>query len=244
MHKRHVDVALLSQYKNWTQLGVKFKAKLCLALFFSIKIMQKLLFLFLILLTACGADLPKQSALPAGSKVLILGDSLSYGTGAKQGEDYPTLLAQSTGWDIINAGIPGDTTAGGLTRIESLIQEHQPNLLIVELGGNDFLQRMPAKTTEANLKAILAKAKVSNTKTLLLAIPEFSPLMAAVGNLSDHPMYIRIAEETETPVASEVFSGVLSDRTLKADQVHPNSQGYAQVAVKLQSALKELGYLR
>lgn len=206
--------------------------------------MIKYIYILFSCLLACTNGTYQQAALPAGSKVLILGDSLSYGTGAKSGEDYPTLLAQSTGWMMVNAGIPGDTSAGGLARLESLLEEHQPNLLIVELGGNDFLQQMPAKTTEDNLKAILAKAKTHNTKTLLLAIPEFSPLMAAVGNLSDHPMYLRIAEDTNTPIISEVFSDVLSDRTLKADQVHPNSQGYAQVAAKLQVAMKELGYLR
>lgn len=88
-------------------------------------------------LFACSSE-SKLPALPSNSTVLILGDSLSYGTGATKGEDYPTLLAQNTGWQIINAGVPGDTTAQGLARLPNLLVEHQPSLLIVELGGNDF----------------------------------------------------------------------------------------------------------
>ena len=68
--------------------------------------------LALLLLATCGGT--KQAALPPGSTVLILGDSLSYGTGAARGEDYPGILATTTGWNIVNAGVPGDTTAGGL----------------------------------------------------------------------------------------------------------------------------------
>lgn len=204
--------------------------------------MTKLIYVVFAFLAACSDGTLKQSALPAGSKVLILGDSLSYGTGAKQGEDYPTLLARATGWEIVNAGVPGDTTAAGLERMPALLAQHQPALLIVELGGNDFLHQLPSHQTEGNLKAIVTQA--AGTKVLLLAIPEFSPLMAAVGNLSDHPMYERVADETHTPLIAEVFSEVLSERALKADQVHPNGDGYAQVATKLEASLRELGYLR
>jgi len=91
--------------------------------------------------------------------VLILGDSLSYGTGANQGEDYPSLLAKTTGWQIINEGVPGDTTAGGLERLPALLEQDNPKLLIVELGGNDFIHQLPQSDTIRNLKAILALPK-------------------------------------------------------------------------------------
>ena len=205
--------------------------------------MKKLIvFLILITLAACGSDQPKNAAIPQGATVLVLGDSLSYGTGANAGEDYPSLIAKAMNWNIVNAGVPGDTTAGGLARLPDLLNQHQPKLLIVELGGNDFLRRLPQDQTIANLKSILSLSKAQGISTVLVAIPEFNVLLAAVGNLSDHTMYETIAEETATPLITEVFSDVLSDKALKADEVHPNAQGYMEVGNKMREKLKQLGF--
>jgi acyl-CoA thioesterase I len=205
--------------------------------------MKKLILIFLLLLAACGDDKPKYTAIPQGATVLVLGDSLSYGTGANTGEDYPSLLAKSTGWNIINEGIPGDTSAGGLARLTALLEAHQPKLLIVELGGNDLLHQTAPSEITGNLKVILSQAKAQGIATILVAIPEISPLKAAVGNLSDHPLYEKLAEETATPLIAEVFSDVLSDRDLKSDQIHANAKGYAVVSEKMRENLKELGFV-
>jgi acyl-CoA thioesterase I len=211
--------------------------------------MKKLIYLlftyslFILALVSCGKSAEKYAAIPQGATVLVLGDSLSYGTGANTGEDYPTLLAKSTGWQIINEGIPGDTSAGGLERLPELLEEHQPKLLIVELGGNDFLHQVPQSQTIANLKAILAQSKALGVVTVLVAIPEFSPLKAAVGSLSDHPLYEKLAKETATPLIADVFSDVLSDRDLKSDQIHANALGYRVISDKLYVKLQELGYV-
>jgi acyl-CoA thioesterase-1 len=206
--------------------------------------MKKLIYLlFIFTLASCGKDVQKHSVVPAGATVLVLGDSLSYGTGANTGEDYPTLLAKSTGWNVINEGIPGDTSAGGLARLPSLLEQHQPKLLIVELGGNDFLHHAPHTETIANLKAILAEAKANSVTTILVAIPEINALKAAVGNLSDHPLYETLAKETNTPLITDVFSDVLSDRALKSDQIHANAKGYAVVSEMFGEKLKELGFI-
>ena len=179
--------------------------------------MALLFILFAALITSCSKS-EQYAAIPKGATVLVLGDSLSYGTGAKDGEDYPTLSAQATGWKIINKGVPGDTTAGGLERLPDLLEEYQPKLLIIELGGNDFLHQVSKSQTQANLQAILTLAKAQNTPTVLVAIPEFNALRAAVGSLSDHALYEAIAKETKTPVIKDVFSEVLSDRNLKSHQ--------------------------
>ncbi len=205
--------------------------------------MKKLIYLLLILiLTSCGSHKEKYTTIPQGATVLILGDSLSYGTGANTGEDYPTQLAKTTGWKIINEGVPGDTTAGGLERLPALLEQDQPKLLIVELGGNDFLHQVPESETIANLKSILAQSKKQGVTTILVAIPVFSPLKAALGNLSDHPLYEKLAKETATPLIAGVFSDVLSDRDLKSDQIHPNAQGYVEVGNKMAQALKQWGF--
>ena len=205
--------------------------------------MKKLILIFLFLLAACGGDKPKFAAIPAGTTVLILGDSLSFGTGANAGEDYPTLLAKSTGWNIINEGVPGDTTAGGLARLPDLLEQHQPKLLIVELGGNDLLHQTPTGEITGNLKAMLSLAKAQGIQTILVAIPEISPLKATFGNLTDHPLYEAVATETATPLIADVFSEVLSDRALKSDQIHANAKGYAVVSEMFEEKLRELGYL-
>lgn len=205
--------------------------------------MKKLIYLlFIFTLVSCGKSVEKYAAIPQGATVLILGDSLSYGMGANTGEDYPSLLTKTTGWNIINEGVPGDTTAGGLARLPDLLEVYQPKLLIVELGGNDLLhQTSPIEITQ-NLNSILGLAKAQGIQTILVAIPEISPLKAAVGSLSDHPLYEKLAKETNTPLIADVFSDVLSDRALKADQIHANAKGYAVVSEKFGEKLKELGY--
>lgn len=209
--------------------------------------MKRLVLILLLLLAACGSDQPKYTAIPAGATVLILGDSLSYGTGANlganKGEDYPALLAKTTGWNIINEGVPGETTAGGLARLPDLLEVYQPKLLIVELGGNDFLHQTSPIETKQNLNSILALAKAQGIQAILVAIPEISPFKAAVGSLSDHPLYEKLAKETNTPLIADVFSGVLSDRELKADQIHANAKGYAVVSEKFGEKLRDFGYL-
>lgn len=207
--------------------------------------MKKLLYLLLIFtLVACSKTVEKHATIPQGSTVLILGDSLSYGTGANKGEDYPSLLAKATGWQMLNGGVPGDTSEGGLARLPGLLKQHQPKLLIVELGGNDFLHNVPPTKTIANLKAILAHAKAENVPTVLVAIPEVSAFRAAMGSLQDHELYETLAQETNTPLISNVFSEVLSDNALKADQIHANAKGYAVVAKNMATKLQLLGFAK
>lgn len=206
--------------------------------------MKNIILVVFLVFIGCGEGHAPRPAVPAGSTVVILGDSLSYGTGAKTEQAYPILLEKTTGWRIVNEGIPGDTSNGGLLRLPKLLEAHQPKLLIIELGGNDLLRQVPAKQVEENLKAIIQQGKSQGVQMVLVAIPEISPFMAAVGNLSDHPLYARVAEETNVPLIADVFSEVLSDRALKADQIHPNALGYAEVAIKMEAALKQLGLIQ
>ncbi len=195
-----------------------------------------------ILLIACSAS--EYQAIPAGATVLVLGDSVSYGTGASRGEDYPTLLAAKTGWNIVNAGVPGDTSAGGLQRLPELLQEHAPRLLLIELGGNDFLRHVPVEETAANLKAIVMQSREKEIPVVLLAMPRPNLFSAAFRTLSDESMYENVANETQTPLVSGIFSEVLSRNELKSDPIHPNAEGYRQVAEQLFVALRELGFAR
>jgi acyl-CoA thioesterase I len=193
-------------------------------------------------IAACGEE-QRYTPLPKTATVAILGDSLSYGTGADKGQDYPSLLAANTGWNIINAGVPGDTSADGLERLQYLLDNHEIDLLIIELGGNDFLRRVPEAETMNNLKSILTEIKANNIQPLLVAIPEYSPFGAAVGSLSDHKLYEQLAKETNTPLIKDIFSDVLGKNGLKADPIHPNAEGYRIVEENLRKALTKKGFL-
>lgn len=204
--------------------------------------MKKCIILLLLLcLINCSKE--KHVLIPSGATVVVLGDSLSYGTGANKSEDYPSLLAQRTGWNIINAGVPGETSAQGLERLPILLDQYHPALLILELGGNDLLQHLPNHQTENNLKIAIAQARAKQAQVVLIAIPEVNALRAAVGALKDHPLFDKVAQETKTPLIKKVFAEVLSESELKADYVHPNAQGYANVSEKMYENLAELGFL-
>ena len=181
--------------------------------------------LCLVLLFACQPE-PRYAPLGAGSVVLAFGDSVTYGKGAVRGEDFPALLAQGTGWRVVNAGVSGDTARQARSRIGSLLNRYQPELVLVELGGNDFLRQRSAHLVKADLRAILEQSIDSGAVTVLIAVPGLSILPASFGRLSDSPIYAELAEETGVLLVDRVFSRVLSDGALRADRIHPNAEGY------------------
>lgn len=198
--------------------------------------------LLALLLGACGG--PKHQPLPAGATALVLGDSVSHGTGAGEGQDYPTLLATLTGWHIVNASVPGDTSADGLSRLPDLLDRNKPKLVLVELGGNDFLRQTSRAQTVANLKAILLECRTRGIPAVLIAVPRPSLAGAVIGHLSDDPIYRELANNTETPLIEDILADVLSSNDLKSDHIHPNAAGYRKIAQGLQAELRELGFLR
>lgn len=193
-------------------------------------------------LAACGRKPPRAQALPAGATVLALGDSLTSGEGASHNTAYPAVLQHLTGWKVVNGGVSGDTSAQALDRLPGLLQKHNPALVIVSIGGNDFLRRQSSATTRTNVQRICADARASGAQVLLVAVPELS-LMAAVGKLSDHALYQEVAEELKIPLHSKGWSGVLAQDRLRSDQIHANAAGYEQFAQGLVETLTTTGLL-
>ncbi|MBC7944570.1 MAG: arylesterase, partial [Burkholderiales bacterium] len=110
-----------------------------------------------VLATACSSNaLPK---LAANDVILAFGDSLTYGTGASEAESYPAVLAGLIGRKVIREGVPGETTEEGLRRLPAVLDEHEPALLLLCLGGNDLLRRIDETAIAANLRAMLVIAK-------------------------------------------------------------------------------------
>lgn len=195
-----------------------------------------------LLLAACGGkSSKKQTKIAAGSTVLALGDSLTYGYGASPAESYPAQLQKLTGWDIINGGISGDTSAQALSRLPALLQR-KPKLVLISIGGNDFLRKLPEAETRANIAETIESVQKENIPTVLVGVPHLS-VGALFGHLSDHPLYERLAEQYKIPFFEGAWSEILSDEKLKSDQIHANAAGYRIFAEKLERFLREEGFL-
>ena len=193
-----------------------------------------------LLLVACGKS-KKLPAISAGKTVLAFGDSVTFGTGAAPGEDWPTLLAQKTGWPIVNAGIPGDTAEAGKRRFGALLEQHQPALVIIEIGGNDFLRRRDPKAVKEDLRGMIRAARKQGAQVVLVTVPELSLLGALTRAPSDSPIYEELGDEESIPVIGKVFSEILSQPELCADQIHPNAKGYQQMAAGIYQSLVKTG---
>lgn len=193
-----------------------------------------------IALAACGKQ-QRLTVIPPGSRVLAFGDSVTYGTGASPGEDWPTLLAQRTGWQIANAGIPGDTAEAAKTRLPAALGEHAPALVIIELGGNDFLRRRSDKAVKEDLRQMIEMVRRAGAQAVLVAVPEFSLLGVVARRPSDSPIYRELGKEEQVPVIEDVFSDILGRPELCADQIHPNAQGYQAMAAGIHAALQKTG---
>jgi len=193
-----------------------------------------------VVLGACGKP-PKLPTIQPGASVLAFGDSVTFGTGAAAGEDWPTLLARQTGWRIENAGVPGDTAEAGKERIQALLDEHRPALVIIEIGGNDFLRRRLPKAVKEDVRRMIQAAIKTGAQVVLVAVPEFSLLGAVSRKPSDSPIYRELGDEEKIPVVSDVFSDILGRPELRADQIHPNAQGYLQMASGIHANLEKVG---
>lgn len=183
----------------------------------------------------------KLSPIAPEATVLAFGDSVTFGTGAAAGEDWPSLLAKQTGWRIENAGVPGDTAQAAKARMQGLLDEHAPALVIIEIGGNDFLQRRPQKVVKEDLRPLIRAARQSGAQVVIIAVPELSALAVLAGRPSDASIYRELGDEEKIAVINGVFADVLSRAELRADPIHPNSQGYRKMASEIHAQLKTLG---
>jgi len=187
-------------------------------------------------LAGCG-ERAKLERLPSDAVVLAFGDSLTYGTGADESESYPAQLESLIGRRVVRAGVPGEVTAQALGRLPQALDEYSPSLLLLCIGGNDFLRRLGAPQAEANVRAMVALARGRGIDVLLIGTPEpgFSVTPPA--------FYADIAKEFHLPYEDAVMGEVLRDKGLKSDPIHPNARGYRIIAERLAERLKQSGAL-
>jgi acyl-CoA thioesterase-1 len=189
------------------------------------------------LLAGCGDEQPSLSALPPDAVILAFGDSLTYGTGAKPGEGYPEVLAASIARTVVNAGVPGETSAGGLRRLPGALAASKPSLVVLCSGGNDILRRLPLTQAAENLRTMIRMIRESGAQVVLLGVPKFGLILDSV------PFYAQVAEEEQVPIDTDILADILSDNDLKSDTVHPNAAGYAKLAAAVANLLREGGAL-
>lgn len=183
-------------------------------------------------------DSPRQAQVPEGSTVVALGDSLTFGTGATFETSYPAVLAQLSGWDVVNAGVPGEVAAEGCARLPGLIEDHRPQLVLVLLGGNDFLRRMPDGGVVEALHRCIESARAANAAVALIAVPRFG-----ANGIANAPLYEQIAKEAGVPLLDGGLATLLGQRAMRADPIHLNAMGYREMALTLAEALREHGWL-
>jgi lysophospholipase L1-like esterase len=191
----------------------------------------------LALLASGCSQQSKLALLPADAVLLAFGDSLTYGTGANEAESYPVQLARLTGMRVVREGVPGEVSEAGLARLPAALDEHRPRLLLLCHGGNDFLRRLPKEKAANNVRAMIRLAKDRGIDVLLIGTPE-------VGfTLAPPEFYAEIAKQFRIPYEGDVLTKILRDSGLKADQVHPNAQGYRLMAERVAGLLRKSGAL-
>lgn len=189
-------------------------------------------YLLLLLFSACDRT-PRLQPLPPGATLLAFGDSLTHGTGAGPDEDYPSILARQLGRHVVNAGVPGETTGGGLARLPAVLAETRPALVILCLGGNDFLQQTPSADVAANLRAMVQLCRAAGADVVLVGVPRPGLLLKA------DPLYAELAAELKVPLENDAIAGILQRGSLKSDHIHPNARGYAVLAEALARLIQQ-----
>lgn len=168
------------------------------------------------------------SAAGAQPTVMVLGDSLSAAYGMKRDEGWVSLLAQKlvqAGYPhaVVNASISGDTTVGGLNRLDKALARHQPEVLLVELGGNDGLRGVPPTATKQNLNAIIQRAKSRDIEVVLVGVT-LPPNYGAAFNQRFVSLYRELARQHDLPLAMLSLEQVAGKPGLiQEDGLHPTA---------------------
>ena len=181
------------------------------------------------------ADLPR---------VVFLGDSLTAGLGVDAEQAFPAVLgemlaAEGTPIAVVNAGVSGDTTAGGLRRLDWLLRQ-KPDVVVVGLGANDGLRGLKLDASEQNLREIVKKSRAAGASVLLLGMlipPNYGPEYVS----SFRELYPKLAKELDVALVPFLLEGVGGERTLnQADGIHPTAEGHRKLADNVLPHLRPL----
>lgn len=170
-----------------------------------------------------------RNAFPSGTNVIAFGDSLTEGYRLPAAESYPAQLSALVGRPILNRGVSGDTTGDALVRLEKDVLAEDPRIVLVCLGGNDMLRRLPADQQFANLKTIVERIQEKGALVILLGTEGF----ALLSNVDYGDRYADLARETGAVFVPDILDGVFGQPALMYDQIHPNAAGYKVIAERI-----------
>ncbi len=177
-------------------------------------------------------------------KVVFLGDSIAAGLHLEPSEAFPAvvqrlLAAEGRPFRLVNAGVSGDTSAGGLRRLDWLLNQ-EPDVLVLELGGNDGLRGQDASEIEARLRAIATRAREAGARVLLLGV-RLPPSLGRDYVRAFEELYPRLAEELGLAYLPSFMDGVGGVAGMMLDDgIHPSRAGHARIAERVAPALGEL----
>ena len=179
-------------------------------------------------LTSTHQDFSDRSV---GEKIICFGDSLTYGTGASKGKDYPSQLSKMISRPVINAGVPGDTTASALERLERDVLAYSPDIVLITLGGNDLKNGVASDSAFKNLKKIVNLIHNQGARVIIggLSIP-FRDRGCGRG-------FKNLADETDAILIPNILEGIMGNRNLTSDPIHPNGAGYKIIAERFYKAI-------
>ena len=182
-----------------------------------------------------GCSSSKLDPLESGDVIVAFGDSLTLGVGTHSENSYPSVLAGLSGFEVINAGVSGETTSEGLKRLPQVLDEYSPSLLILLEGGNDILRNKPYDQIESNLDSMISEAKSRGVQVVLIGVPEKKLFSSSA------PFYKRLAEKHDLVFESKLVGGLMRSPSKKSDTVHFNKAGYAHMAEAINDLLLENG---
>ena len=181
-----------------------------------------------------ASSVPRAAKPTSGRTIVAFGDSLVEGRGATPGRDFVSVLARRLGAKIVNAGRSGDTTAAALARLDSDVLARDPKVVIVLLGGNDFLRRVPVEQTFANLQKIVDRIRRRGAAVILVGV--------SVGLLSDPyaSEYTAVARRNAAGLVPDILDGIMGNNELMADSIHPNDRGHAIMAERIEAMVRDV----
>lgn len=168
-----------------------------------------------------------------GVDIVAFGDSLVFGVGSSRGNDFVSVLSKKINQPIINLGRSGDTTQDGVSRLNEL-DKYKPKIVILLLGGNDYLKKVPISETRKNLSTIIENIHARGSIVLLLGV------RGGILRDSFEKEFEDISETYNTALVPNVLDGLIGNSQYMSDAIHPNDEGYKIISEKVQPVLESL----